>query len=143
MLENNELVSESTNNHISAYYSANKDGQPLEYTNIWRGQKFVFDPKGTEGGIKYGTIRHVDSGRCLHPENGPANAAGQRLVVWGDCSNTDRIMYKVQDGKSSYKDCWADFICETQANKGEVCRGDSTTMHNGFPVINNGKCIQP
>jgi len=106
VLANNELVSrEKPNNSVSAYYNANSDGQPLEYTNRWRGQKFSFDEKGkilTPDGQwyqgRYGTLRHVASGKCLHPEGGTANRNGQRLVVWGDCSPQDRIMWNVYDG---------------------------------------------
>ena len=92
-LGNNELISSRTGNSISAYYNANADGQPLEYTNMWRGQKFAFDVQGSENGRSYGTLRHIQSGKCLHPEGGSPDSTGQRLVVWGDCSPQDRIMY--------------------------------------------------
>ena len=96
-LANNELISDYTGNSVSAYYNANANGQPLEYTTKWRGQKFAFDGKGQDAdtGAFYGTIRHIDSGKCLHPEGGTANRDGQRVVVWGDCSPVDRIMWNV------------------------------------------------
>jgi len=96
VLPNNQLVAGLTGNHVSAYHNAKSDGQPLEFTTKWRDQKFSFDKKGTDSdGTIYGTIRHIESGKCLHPEGGSASHEGQRLVVWGDCSPQDRIMFNV------------------------------------------------
>ena len=88
-----ELKSKYTKLSVSAYSNANADGNPLEYTDKWRGQKFAFDVQGTDNGRNYGVIRHVDSGRCLHPEGGTPDSTGQRIVTWGGCTPEDRIMY--------------------------------------------------
>ena len=88
-----QLRSKVNRNSVAAYYNANADGNPLEYTNVWTGQKFAFDVQGFEDGRQFGTIRHVESGRCLHPENGYPENSGQRLVTWGDCTPQNRIMY--------------------------------------------------
>ena len=40
-------------------------------------------------------IKHVASGKCLHPSGGKNNPDdGTNLVVWNDCSDNDRIKYK-------------------------------------------------
>ena len=102
---NNEFVAVAPDQYgvdrnlsISAYYNADQDGRPLEYTDRWRGQKIVFEQVGSDDILgPYGVIRHVASGKCLHPSGGKASYDGQNVVVWGACNPEPRIMfYKIE-----------------------------------------------
>lgn len=78
---------------VAAYYNGDQNGRPLEYTNKWRGQRFKFDQVGVNNdGTPYGLLRHLASGKCLHPEGGLAKE-NKRVVVWGACLPEDRIMF--------------------------------------------------
>ena len=48
-----------------------------------------------------GTLQHVSSGKCLHPEGGDANPSnGTKVVAWNSCGNESRLKYRFTSGGS-------------------------------------------